>query len=69
MPGFFIIQIKAYRVLRQDKRGSRVVDYFDYYPEEMFIGVRGLHSHNGIPTLDVVWLDFEVYGKQVRLNI
>ena len=61
------MQIKAFRVLRKDKRREHVIDYFDYYPEQMFVGVRGLRSDHGMPTLDVVWLDFGVYDKQVSL--
>lgn len=29
------------------------------------MGVRGLYNVRGTPTLDIVWLDFEIYRNQV----
>ena len=38
-----------------------------HYPEDIFIGVRNLHSVHGVPTLDIVWIDYEICRQVVRL--
>ena len=41
---------------------------FGFFPEDIFIAVKGVHDVRGTLTLDVEWLDFEIYRKQV-LNL
>ena len=37
-----------------------------HFPEDIFIGVKNLHSVQGVPTLDIVWIDYDNYRQLVR---